>query len=44
VEHFKSDMYPLDEGERKGTGTGMELFLTVGHWPRFGRKTQKEAY
>jgi hypothetical protein len=26
-----NDMYPLDEGKRKGVGSGMGLFLNVGH-------------
>ncbi len=29
----------LDEGE---VGSGMGLFLIVGHWPKILRKTQKE--
>jgi hypothetical protein len=36
-------MYTLDEGKRKGVGSGMGLFLSVGHLPKdLVAKIQKE--
>jgi hypothetical protein len=32
MQYVTIDMYTLDEGKRKVVGSGMGLFLSVGHW------------
>jgi hypothetical protein len=37
------DMYTLDDGKRKGVGSCMGLFLSVGHWPKILPQNSKGA-
>ncbi len=38
-----NDMYTLDEGKRKGVGSGMGLILSVGQWPKVRPQNSKGA-
>ncbi len=41
--HETNDMYTLDEGKSTGEGSGIGLFLNVGHWLKIGPQNSKGA-